>query len=267
MAGVKPREKSVRRAIRKELVQLGGYWMAIHGSPYQPRTIDIVGCLRGRFVGLELKRPKGKPTSHQRITLKRIQDAGGIAGVVRSKAEVRSLVRPLTSSPACDNVISASPLGGKDSQKKGRRDTMSPKKRAVEAEEEEDLEDLEDLGEEMDDEAEETEAKSRRRSRKAKATAAPKTKDGIGVAEVSEAAGVTPAEVRRYLRSEGLQSEPKARYHWPSLSSTEVKSIVKALAGKDGAKAEASAKGKAKSEKAEKGKTKRHRKGKGGKGK
>lgn len=65
-----------------------GYWAAkIHGAAYQTAGLpDIVAIDRkGRFVGLEVKRPKiGKVTQLQRRTLENINMGGGYAVVVRS---------------------------------------------------------------------------------------------------------------------------------------------------------------------------------------
>ena len=65
-----------------------GYWaVKIHGSAYQTAGLpDIVAIDRkGRFVGLEVKRPQiGKVTKLQQLTLENINMRGGYAVVVRS---------------------------------------------------------------------------------------------------------------------------------------------------------------------------------------
>lgn len=40
---------------------------------------DIVGCHRGRFLGIEVKAGSNEPTALQQRELQRIRDAGGIA--------------------------------------------------------------------------------------------------------------------------------------------------------------------------------------------
>ena len=56
---------------------------------------DILGCHKGRFIGLEVKRP-GKdyrePTMYQKKRLREIRLSGGIAGVVTSVEEAIDLV-------------------------------------------------------------------------------------------------------------------------------------------------------------------------------
>lgn len=64
-----------------------------HGGMYGTAGIpDIIACMGGRFVALEVKQPGGKPTRLQEITLGKIREAGGIAAVVTSVEEVRSVL-------------------------------------------------------------------------------------------------------------------------------------------------------------------------------
>lgn len=66
------------------------WWMKVHGSPYQPAgTGDIIGCIRGRFVSLEVKVP-GKEdtlTKRQRHHLELIRRAQGHSAMVTSVEE------------------------------------------------------------------------------------------------------------------------------------------------------------------------------------
>lgn len=57
-------------------------------------TPDIVGYLPGgRFIGIEVKRPKGKERPEQLAFLTRAQQLGCCVGVVRSVEEALKLVR------------------------------------------------------------------------------------------------------------------------------------------------------------------------------
>ena len=61
-----------------------------HGGMYGTAGIpDIIACMGGRFVALEVKQPGGKPTRLQEITLGKIREAGGIAAVVTSVQEAK----------------------------------------------------------------------------------------------------------------------------------------------------------------------------------
>lgn len=63
--------------------------LAPTGSP------DIVGFTRwGRFIGLEIKLPKGTTSPQQDEWLSRMRDAGCIAGVARSVSEAIEIVIP-----------------------------------------------------------------------------------------------------------------------------------------------------------------------------
>ena len=43
---------------------------------------DLLVCAGGRFIGVELKGPRGKPSPLQLYNIERIQRAGGIAMVL-----------------------------------------------------------------------------------------------------------------------------------------------------------------------------------------
>ena len=84
------RESNLTRSILKALNRRGGFWFKVHGHPGQRRGIpDIIGCYKGRFIGLELKVPdrRDKVTELQKQVLEEISKAGGIGQVVTSKEE------------------------------------------------------------------------------------------------------------------------------------------------------------------------------------
>lgn len=92
-----PLEKTIVAQIMKRLQALGcGFVYKTHGSAYQKTGLpDIVAiCHSGRFVGLEVKRPKiGRLTALQARTLNDINRAGGYACVVTSADEAELAVR------------------------------------------------------------------------------------------------------------------------------------------------------------------------------
>ena len=68
------------------------YWKE-HGGMYGTAGIpDIIVCYRGRFIGLECKVGKNKPTVLQAVTIRPIIQAGGYAVVVRTVEEVRQII-------------------------------------------------------------------------------------------------------------------------------------------------------------------------------
>lgn len=42
-------------------------------------TLDILACINGKFVGIEVKVPGKKPTTRQNVTMDQIVAAGGVA--------------------------------------------------------------------------------------------------------------------------------------------------------------------------------------------
>lgn len=64
-----------------------------HGGMYGTAGIpDIIACIDGRFFAFEVKQPGGRLTRLQEVTLGKIADAGGLAVMVTSVAEVKELL-------------------------------------------------------------------------------------------------------------------------------------------------------------------------------
>lgn len=67
-----------------------------HGGQYGTAGIpDIIVCHRGRFIGLEAKVGRNKPTKLQTVTIEQIRKAGGVATVVRSIEDVKYVLSQL----------------------------------------------------------------------------------------------------------------------------------------------------------------------------
>lgn len=79
-------EKKVENDIKKYLDHIGAYHVKIHGSAFMPAgTPDILACVKGVFVGIEVKKPKGGRVSElQKLKIKQIEQAGGIGIVANS---------------------------------------------------------------------------------------------------------------------------------------------------------------------------------------
>jgi Holliday junction resolvase len=64
-----------------------------HGGMYSTAGIpDIICCLKGYFIAIEVKQPGNRLTKLQEITLRDIERAGGIGMVVHSLEEVRARI-------------------------------------------------------------------------------------------------------------------------------------------------------------------------------
>jgi Holliday junction resolvase len=56
---------------------------------------DIIACVDGAYVALEVKSPGGKPTELQLYNIEQIRKSGGIAEIVYSWEDVAKLIRSL----------------------------------------------------------------------------------------------------------------------------------------------------------------------------
>ena len=76
-------EVKVKKVVRQVLDGLGAYYvMPVTNGYGNSGAPDFLVCLQGRFVGIECKAGKNKPTALQELNLKKIRDAGGVALVV-----------------------------------------------------------------------------------------------------------------------------------------------------------------------------------------
>lgn len=88
-------EAALRSKIVKALSTYSGWWIVTHGDQFGTGGIpDIIGCVQGRFVGLEVKLP-GKEhtlTPRQSHRLGQINKAGGKAAMVTSVDQAMDFV-------------------------------------------------------------------------------------------------------------------------------------------------------------------------------
>ena len=88
-------ERDIVTAIKKYLALLGSdvfFWKE-HGSVYGTNGVpDIVCCYKGRFLGLECKRPGGRLTELQKRAIEKINRAGGVACRVESVEDVKRVI-------------------------------------------------------------------------------------------------------------------------------------------------------------------------------
>lgn len=89
------KESDIVRAILKYLKTIPNcFAWKEHGGMYGTAGVpDIIACIGGRFYAFEVKTDKGKATALQEATIRKIQNAGGIAVIVRSVDEVRVLLQ------------------------------------------------------------------------------------------------------------------------------------------------------------------------------
>ena len=77
MAAEKNFEERVKKFLKSEGCWFLKYW---GGAAYTKAGIpDLLVCCKGRFLGVEIKAPNGKPSELQIYNLKKIDEAGGFA--------------------------------------------------------------------------------------------------------------------------------------------------------------------------------------------
>lgn len=88
------KEKSITNNILKYLKTLDScFAWKEHGGMYGTSGIpDIICCYKGRFIGIEVKRPGGKLSRLQEAALRKIQAAGGMATVAFSVEDAKSFI-------------------------------------------------------------------------------------------------------------------------------------------------------------------------------
>ena len=88
-------ETKVKKEINAYLDSLAPlcFHFAVHNMGYGKKGLpDRILCYRGFFVGIEIKSVLGKATQYQLDRNADIQGAGGVAEVVRSVDDVKSLL-------------------------------------------------------------------------------------------------------------------------------------------------------------------------------
>ena len=94
------KEKTFEHKIRDFLKSNGCYVVKYFGCAYTKSGVpDLLTCVNGRFIAIEVKSDTGRPSELQLVNIKQIQDAGGIAIVLypkdwdKFKAFIESILR------------------------------------------------------------------------------------------------------------------------------------------------------------------------------
>ena len=76
-------EAKVKKKVVAHLKDLGAYYFyPVTGGYGRSGVPDIIACMNGKFIGIECKAGKNKPTPLQEKNLNEIIAAGGVALVV-----------------------------------------------------------------------------------------------------------------------------------------------------------------------------------------
>ncbi len=78
-------EGKVKKQIRDWLTSIGAYHFAPVQMGMGTRTVDLLCCIKGRFVAIEVKKPGvNTPGKFQGLVLRQVAQAGGIAFTTNS---------------------------------------------------------------------------------------------------------------------------------------------------------------------------------------
>lgn len=89
-------EGQLTSQIKNLLKSKGAYCEKIFGGGYQASGIpDILCCYRGYFLAIEVKSPtgKGRASDIQKLKIKAIRDAGGVAFITDNIEDVERILK------------------------------------------------------------------------------------------------------------------------------------------------------------------------------
>ncbi len=89
-------EKQIENQIKQYLDSIGAWHIKTHGNMFSKAgTPDVVACLKGKFVAIEVKQPGGVVSALQAAHIELIKKAGGIAFVSYSLEETKKYLEEL----------------------------------------------------------------------------------------------------------------------------------------------------------------------------
>jgi hypothetical protein len=84
------RQLKIRKALE---ATVGGRWKKIHGGPFQPCMLDLVGCVKGLYFEFEVKEPGEQPTARQLYEIELVIENGGVSMTITTAEEAIDAVR------------------------------------------------------------------------------------------------------------------------------------------------------------------------------
>ena len=95
------KEKAFENKIKAYLKSIGAYFIKTHGDRFsRVGTPDIIACVNGHFVAVEVKAENGKPSELQIYHIEMINKAGGY-GVILYPKDFESLKK------ICENLLTS----------------------------------------------------------------------------------------------------------------------------------------------------------------
>lgn len=88
-------EKQVENKIKKWLEQNNHWYFKVHGGAFQKTGVpDIIACINGKFVAIEVKRSDGGIVSElQKAQIQKIKNSGGLVGVAHNIEEFWQILK------------------------------------------------------------------------------------------------------------------------------------------------------------------------------
>ena len=88
-------EKQVENKIKKWLKKNNHWYFKVHGGAFQKTGVpDIIACINGKFVAIEVKRSDGGIVSElQKAQIQKIKDSGGLVGVAHNMEEFWQILK------------------------------------------------------------------------------------------------------------------------------------------------------------------------------
>jgi hypothetical protein len=81
-------EAKIGKQIRQYIEECGGFVFKVHGGPQMMAGLpDLIVCIQGLFIGIEVKQPGQNPTARQVFVHNMIQRSGGVVIVAHSVKE------------------------------------------------------------------------------------------------------------------------------------------------------------------------------------
>ena len=82
-----PAEKTFENKVKKFLESEGAYFVKFFANSYTKSGVpDVLACVNGYFVGIEVKAQQGKPSELQIYNVNKIREAGGFSMVLYPSA-------------------------------------------------------------------------------------------------------------------------------------------------------------------------------------
>jgi len=89
-------EARIGKKIREYIEERGGFVFKVHGGPQMMAGLpDLICCIQGLFIGIEVKQPGQNPTARQVFIHSLIRRSGGVAIVAHSVEEAANTIESL----------------------------------------------------------------------------------------------------------------------------------------------------------------------------